>query len=45
MSLENFGEAWVNQKMTKSGFNRGIVKMKIPANQVFAGISCRTGRY
>jgi hypothetical protein len=34
----HFGETSVNQKMTKSGFNRGIPKMKIPANQLFAGI-------
>jgi hypothetical protein len=40
-----FGEKLVNQNVTKNDFNRGIVKMKIPANQYFAGISLRTGRY
>jgi hypothetical protein len=29
----DFGETGVNQKMTKSGFNRGIAKTKNPANQ------------
>ncbi len=38
-------EELVNQKVTKNDFNRGVVKMKIPASQYFAGISCRTGRY
>jgi hypothetical protein len=40
-----FGETLVNQKVTKSVSNRGIVKMKIPASIELAGISLRTGRY
>jgi hypothetical protein len=40
-----FGETLVNQKVTKTDFKRGVVKMKIPASQYFAGISWCTERY
>ena len=34
----HFGEATVNQIVTNSVSKRGVVKMKIPANQLIAGI-------
>jgi hypothetical protein len=38
----DFGEKLVNQKPTKTEIKRGVLKMKTPQTQLFAGFRCKT---